>query len=129
MKKMYIGYMDFATRGPKSGSIETALLADFDFDKLSDEDKKAVNKYFENSENKEEFIDSMEPHRIYIGIDFINDPKGEFYVNEDLDENWTVCVENIYKTYEEAKKAFIKEAQSGTEDNPERAVIKIVLKK
>ena len=78
--------MDFSNRDSHGNVVETALLADFDFDKLSDEDKEAVNNYLENHEDGESFIDSMVPHKIYIGIDFVNDPKGEFYVNKILDE-------------------------------------------
>lgn len=127
--KMYIGYMDFTTRGSRAGSIETALLADFNFDKLSDEDKETVNDYFETQEDGEAFIDSMTPHKIYIGVDFVNEPDGEFYVNKILDDNWPVYVKNIYKTYDEAKKAFVKEARSNSDDNPERAVIRTILSK
>lgn len=128
MKKMYIGYMDFSNRDSRKNVIETALLADFDFDKLSDEDKETVNDYFDGQEDGQAFIDSMAPHKIYIGIDFINDPNGEFYVNKILDENWPVYVENIYKTYDEAKKAFVGEVRNSHNDNPERAVMRAILK-
>jgi len=126
MNKKYIGYIDFADRGSRKGLISTALLAEFDADKLKEDEKPALEDYLDSGRPEDFFLDSTHVEHVYIGLDYINDPKGDVYVNINMDDNWPIFTGNVYNTYDEARKAFAKDAKQGDE-KPERTIIKSLM--
>lgn len=127
MNKKYIGYIDFADKGSRKGLISTALLAEFDADKLKKEEKLALEDYLDSGEPEEFFLDSTHVNYVYIGLDYINDPKGDVYVNINMDDNWPIFTGNVYNTYDEARMAFANDAKQGQGEKPERVVIKSLM--
>lgn len=126
MKELYVGYVDQTNKN----TLDSALFAKFDSSKLSKEEKEALFDFFNGNEDaSEEMLDHTRPIYIYMGADFLNDPEGEFFVNKVFNEDWSFFVGNVYKTYEEAKKAFIEESMEKFGLSPEAIFIKSVFEK
>ncbi len=125
MKNLYIGYCDIVYREQRKETVDTALLAQFDPQTLDDDEYRALFEYINGDSSIEgTIINSATIYYIYIGIDFTY--RREFFINKKFNDEWSFAVEDVYETYNEAKKAFIKETnESGS--NPQRAIIKVML--
>lgn len=109
MTKRFVAYADIF-----KGKLRSLALAEFDMDKLLDDEKEAIWDN-EKGDEIEYFIDNIRPYYYHYGIDF-NDPNPVIFINEKdpANELWPANASDVYKTLETARKALIEQLESET---------------
>lgn len=110
-----------------NNKIYSMIIAEFDAEKLSSGDSRELRNYFNRGEGSH-LLESIVPTYIYLAIDFNDNPAYIDANNEYKDDiNWPALVDNIYRTPEDAKKAFIKSSGIKT-TSYKRSAINIIFK-
>lgn len=104
MGKYYVGYIEFGGRG----KIESAMLGEFESNKLTKIEKQALFDWHEDDDVMPEFfLDSLQIDYVYYAVDTVANPSGDVFIDENLNDNWPVYVENTYTNIADAKEAFL----------------------
>lgn len=122
MNKRFIGYVDL-----HKDKITSLVLAEFDADTLSEDDKEMFSEWEEGEASNvaEEILDSIKPYYYYYAVDFIDTTPFILVDGKDPDnETWPAQCNNIYKKLHKARLAIT----SGLNNNSiERGIIKKIL--
>jgi hypothetical protein len=106
MGKYYVGYIEFGNKG----KIESAMLGEFESNKLTKIEKQELFDWHEDDDAMPEtFLDSLQIDYVYYAVDTVENPSGDIFINENLNDNWPVYVENTYTNIADAKKAFLRD--------------------
>lgn len=118
--ELYVGYCDWGKRDKKVSSL---LFAKFDLKTLNEREKEYIENYFNNGSSDYEMINAY-PYA-FFAFDRTYSKDGIIY-DKEVDQEWSMQVDNINKTKEKAFLALKKEAFS-KQDTVERLIIEMIM--